>query len=115
MEPAGIEHTSPKRYVSDVMNIEWDYTAEVYLDQLPLQERARVVHTVDKLATEWARLEGGQLQRLSWDDLYALRVGGDLRVLVRRQDDVVVVVDVIRRAQIDSLRASVGTRQAAAG
>lgn len=90
------------------MKLEWDFTAESYLDQLPPEERSKVLHAVERLPAVWDdnspghnrlhRLRGGQ------DNLYSLRVGNDLRVLVSRRDDVINVVDVVRRSQIDGLR-----------
>ena len=88
------------------MKTEWSLTAGSYLDQLPAVERSRVLHMVKRLAADWNSLDGVHLRKLPDDhgDLFMLRVGSDLRVVVRRQDDLVTVVDVIRRSQIDGLR-----------
>ena len=99
------------------MNLEWDFTAEAYLDQLPSQERARVVHAVERLPLTWASLDKTQLQKLtgSQGDLFSLRVGADLRILVRRRDDTITVVDVVRRSQVEGLRKLSGQGQTVAG
>jgi len=47
------------------------------------------------------------------ESLYKLRVGADLRVLVRPQEDVITVVDVVRKSQIEGLRRLVEQRRAA--
>ena len=99
------------------MKLEWNFTAESYLDQLPSTERSRVLHAVERLPTTWDSLDGTRLNRLKGDqtDLFPLRVGSDLRVLVRRRDDVITVVDVVRRGQVDGLRRATKQRQAASG
>lgn len=97
------------------MKLEWTFTAESYLDQLSPEERAKVLHAVGRLPTAWDRLGETRLQRLEGDqnDLYSLRVGADLRVLVRRQEDVVTVIDVVRYSQLDGLRRLAAVKQAA--
>jgi mRNA-degrading endonuclease RelE of RelBE toxin-antitoxin system len=86
------------------MEVEWDYTAEVFLDQLPSQEQAKVIHAVQRLAT--ARDGETQLTRVAGveNDLYSLRVAGDLLVLVRKGNGTINVVDVVRRSQVEALR-----------
>jgi mRNA-degrading endonuclease RelE of RelBE toxin-antitoxin system len=88
------------------MKVDWDFTAEAFLDQLPSQERAKVVHAVQRLSTAQDRSNETQLMKLAGtqSDLYSLRVGGDLRVLVRKGNDTITVVDVVRRSQVDGLR-----------
>ena len=87
------------------MKIAWSLTAESYLDQLSPTERAKVTNAVAKLKTEWGK-PGAELKQLAGDqdDLFSLRVGSDIRVLVKRDDDAVIVVDVVRRSQIEGLR-----------
>ncbi len=98
------------------MTLEWTYPAESYLDQLPPEERSKVLHAVQRLPASWDSLDNAQLNRITGDraDLYSLRVGADLRVLVSRHGDVITVVDVVRRSQIDGLRRLMGHRPAAA-
>jgi hypothetical protein len=74
-----------------------------------------VLHAVEKLPTNWDRLGASRLQPLRDDteSLYKLRVGADLRVLVRPQEDVITVVDVVRKSQIEGLRRLVEQRRAA--
>jgi mRNA-degrading endonuclease RelE of RelBE toxin-antitoxin system len=89
------------------MKLEWNFTAESYLDQLSPEERSKVLHAVEPLPAVWDKnLSEARLKKLIGDqnNLYSLRVGSDLRVLVRRQNDVITVVDVVRRSQIDGLR-----------
>lgn len=99
------------------MDLNWSLTALSYLDQLPPTERLRVLHAVEQVSTNWDSLEGTRLHRLrsDQDDLFSLRAGSDLRVLVQRSDDVVTVVDVVRRSQIEGLRRIAEQRQAASG
>lgn len=88
------------------MKLAWSLTAEAYLDQLSSIERARVLRAVAQLQSGWSRLEGSELKRLAGehDNLFSLRAGSDIRVLVKRNADVVTVVDVVRRSQIEGLR-----------
>jgi mRNA-degrading endonuclease RelE of RelBE toxin-antitoxin system len=99
------------------MKLEWTFTAESYLDQLPQEERSKVLHAVESLPTAWDSLGGARLNRLAGDDndLYSLRVGADLRVIVLRENDVITIIDVIRRSQVDGLRRLTKARQAASG
>jgi mRNA-degrading endonuclease RelE of RelBE toxin-antitoxin system len=88
------------------MKVDWDFTAEAFLDQLPSQERAKVVHAVQRLSTAPDGSNETQLEKLAGiqNDLYSLRVGGDLRVLVRKRNESITVVDVVRRSQVEGLR-----------
>ena len=96
------------------MRLDWAFTAESYLDQLPREERSKVLHAVESLPTAWNTLGAARLARIESDpnDLYSLRVGADLRVIVRQRDDLLTVVDVIRRSQIDGLRRLTASRRA---
>jgi hypothetical protein len=98
------------------MKLEWAFTAETYLDQLSWRERSKVLHAVDRLLEEWDDLIGGSLNRLTGEGagLYALRVGSDLLVLLTRKDDLISVVDVVRKSQVEGLRRLAGARHAAA-
>ena len=99
------------------MRLEWSFIAESYFDQLSPAERSRVLHVVEQLPVSWDTLEGTRLQKLEGDQsgLFSLRVGSDLRVLVRRQDDAVTVIDVVRRGQVDGLRRVTEQRQLVPG
>lgn len=99
------------------MQLEWSLPANSYLDQLSLVERSEVLRAVEQLPASWERLEGTHLHRLKGDpnDLYSLRVGYDLRVLVWRRGDLITVVDVVRRSQIDGLRRVTERHKAAFG
>lgn len=99
------------------MKLEWTFSAESYLDQLSHGERLKVLHAVERLSTGWDSLHDDRLRRLTGgqDNLYSLRVGADLRVIVRRQENVATVVDVVRRSQIDGLRRLANQHQPASG
>ena len=86
------------------MELEWTFSAESYLDQLPHEERLKVLHAVERLSTGWDTPHDGRLRRLTGDqgNLYSLRVGADLRVIVRR-------------SQIDGLRRLANQHQTAPG
>jgi mRNA-degrading endonuclease RelE of RelBE toxin-antitoxin system len=88
------------------MKVDWDFTAEAFLDQLPPQERAKVVHAVQRLSMTPDCSNETQLTKLAGvqSDLYSLRVGGDLRVLIRIRNEDLTVVDVVRRSQVEGLR-----------
>jgi mRNA-degrading endonuclease RelE of RelBE toxin-antitoxin system len=99
------------------MKLEWTFTAETYLDQLSSRERSKVLHAVDRLLEEWDDLMGTSLNRLTGEaaELYALRVGSDLRVLLTLRNDLISVVDIVRKGQVEGLRRLAGAaRQAAA-
>lgn len=88
------------------MKVDWDFTAEAFLDQLPPHERAKVVHAVQLLSTAPDESDRAQLTKLAGiqSDLYSLRAGSDLRVLLRKGNGTITVVDVVRRSQVEGLR-----------
>jgi mRNA-degrading endonuclease RelE of RelBE toxin-antitoxin system len=88
------------------MKVVWDFTAEAFLDQLPSQERAKVIHAVQRLSTVPDASNGAQLTKLAGvqSDLYSLRAGSDLRVLLRKRNEIITVVDVVRWGQVEGLR-----------
>jgi hypothetical protein len=49
---------------------------------------------------------GASLNQLTGKDaeLYSLRVGSDLRVLLTRGNDLISVVDIVRKSQVEGLR-----------
>ena len=65
-----------------------------------------MLHAVAQLQSGWGALEGKEIVRLAGvqDNLFSLRAGSDIRVLVKRTAAVVTVVDVVRRSQIEGLR-----------
>lgn len=97
------------------MTQEWTFSAQSYLDQLSPEERGKVLHALEGLSMDEPQTTH-RLKRLSGaDELYALRVGADLRVLLRRQGSRVTVVDVVRRSQVEGLRTVVASQQALSG
>jgi mRNA-degrading endonuclease RelE of RelBE toxin-antitoxin system len=88
------------------MKVDWDFTAEAFLDQLPSQERGKVLRAVQRLSTAPEGSKETQLEKLAGvqNDLYSLRVGGDLRILIRSSNNVITVVDVVRQSQVEGLR-----------
>jgi hypothetical protein len=88
------------------MKLAWAFTAETYLDQLSSRERSKVLHAVDRLPDEWDDLLGASLSRLAGaeQELYAFRVGSDLFVLLTRRYDLISIVDIVRKGQIEGLR-----------
>ena len=83
-----------------------DVHAESYLDQLPQAARAQVLHALEGLPASSDGPLGLRLAPVKGnrENLFQLRVGGDLRVLLRWRGEVITVVDVVRRSQIDGLR-----------
>ena len=92
------------------VRLDWTFAAESYLDQLSPEERSKVLHAVEQLPTAWDSLETSRLQQVKCP-IRDMRVGAVLRVLVVRQGNVIMVVDVVRRSQVEGLRSRL--RQAA--
>jgi mRNA-degrading endonuclease RelE of RelBE toxin-antitoxin system len=92
------------------MKVDWDFTAQTYLDQLSPQEQAKVLLAVKRLESDSPQVEQSHVTKLAAashgenGNLYSLRVGNDLRVLFRRLGKAVTILDVVRRSQIDRLR-----------
>ena len=85
--------------------LDWTFVAESYLDQLSPEERSMVLHVVEQLPAKWDSLDKDRFT-LNESTRY-VRVGADLRVLVVRQDDVILVIDVVRRSQVEGLRSRI--------
>jgi hypothetical protein len=98
------------------MDLKWTLVAESYFDQLSPAEQGKVLHAVERLPEEWEKLEGDRLYRLAGDEanVYVLRVGEAFRVVLKREPDLISVVDVVRKAQIEGLRRLFGTAHAVA-
>lgn len=93
------------------MQVSWELTARAFFDQLSKREQMLVERSVTRLANNWEQLEHTHLQKLkglsSKDDehpMFQLKAGRDLRVLLYRQDQLIVVVDVLRHSQVERLR-----------
>jgi hypothetical protein len=92
------------------MKVDWEFAAQTYLDQLPLQEQGRVAHAVEELSANWDEQKLTNLSRMFVSganpqmELYVLPVGRDLRVVLRQQGDAIIIVDVIKLRQIEGLR-----------
>jgi mRNA-degrading endonuclease RelE of RelBE toxin-antitoxin system len=93
------------------MQVSWELTARSFFDQLSKRDQAAVERSVLRVAENWEQLEPTHLKQVigvsneSGRPLMVLRVGGDLRVLLYRIDQRVVVLDVVRRSQIERLQA----------
>jgi hypothetical protein len=93
------------------MEVNWAFTARTFLDQLPKREQQQVMSSVEHAAQNWGVALGSSrlkaLQGFPKDEseqLYLLRAGHDLRVLISRRENIIVVVDVVRRSQIERLQ-----------
>jgi len=92
------------------MTIDWDFTAQSFLDQLPEQDQKRVLHAVERLGSAPGRLDMSRLENLpslpaqAGTDNHLLRVGNDLRVVLQRHDNAIRIIDVFRQSQIEGLR-----------
>jgi hypothetical protein len=93
------------------MQVSWELTARSFFDQLSKRDQAAVERSVQRVAENWEQLEPIELKQLigvsdkSGRPLMVLRAGNDLRVLLYRIDQRVIVVDVLRRSQIERLQA----------
>jgi hypothetical protein len=95
------------------MKIVWELTARSFFDQLSPRDKA----TIQRQLTELGRLpveSTGPMTLLKgvYDQqrrqLYSLRAGADLRLLLYRTHDGVVVADIVRRSQLQGLQAKAG-------
>jgi hypothetical protein len=92
------------------MQISWELTAVAFFDQLSGQDRRRIEQSLSRLASNWNQQERTHLKKLTGltskdgHSMLELRAGKDLRVLLYRQGDRIVVVDIVRHSQIERLR-----------
>ena len=93
------------------MNIFFDLTAQMFLDQLSLPDK-------EALRTTFGRLQSANTLEEAIDDfnpikihdergelIYYLRAAPDLRILVKERQSKLQVIDIVRESQIDALRA----------
>lgn len=89
------------------MPVDWDFTAQSFMDQLPPTEQSRILYAVERLRGLPPEIDPSQIRRLpavAGHAEYLLRVGEDWRVVFRRDDHAVRVVDVFRRSQLEERR-----------
>lgn len=91
------------------MEVEWTLAAQTFFDQLQPPDRARATHAIERASHDWDGLPRELLHMLSevghgGGELYDLRVGADLRVILERCGQTIRIVDIVQRRQIDALR-----------
>lgn len=86
--------------------IDWDFTAQSFMDQLPASDRSKVLYAVERLRELRHPIADARIVRLqtAGQEEYVLRVGDDLRVAFQREDEAIRVVDVFRRSQLEDVR-----------
>ena len=99
------------------MQVSWESAARAFFDQLPKRQQALVERSLTRLADNWEQRERRHLlQKLKGlpskdgHPIFQLRVGAGLRVLLYRQEHLIVVVDIVRYGQIEGLRSASGLR-----
>jgi len=99
-----------------MMQVSWESAARAFFDQLSKREQTLVERSLTRLANNWEQRECRHLlQRLrdlaskDGHPIFQLRVGRDLRVLLYRQGQL-MVVDIVRHGQIEGLRSVSGLR-----
>jgi len=92
------------------MNIFFDLTAQMFLDQLSPPDK-------EALRTAFGRLQNANALKDTYEDfepikipnergepLYYLRATPDLRILVEERHNKIYIIDIVRQSQIDALR-----------
>jgi hypothetical protein len=88
------------------MAIDWEFTAQSFMDQLAPANQSRVLYAVERLRGHPPEIDAAQIQQLptvAGGEEYLLRVGDDLRVVFQRNDYGVRIVDVFRRSQLEGI------------
>jgi hypothetical protein len=89
------------------MKVEWSLAAANFFDQLSFSDRSRVRHAAERLDEVLESAPGAKFERLKTDSdvpSFAYRVSPDLRLVFERRQDKIVILDVIRRGQLEGLR-----------
>ncbi|BCH58572.1 hypothetical protein RvVAR0630_11960 [Agrobacterium vitis] len=100
------------------MKLEWTFTAESFLDQLSPADKSKVIHAVNRLQSESAPVSAGKnVRKLDGERyLYSLKVGSDFQIIFSLNKDVISIIDVVRKGQVDGIRRRIEmVRQAASG
>jgi len=93
------------------MQVSWKLAARSFFDQLSKSQQKSVEQAVERLASDWQPSRLQKVDGLFSEDgqpLLKLKVGQDLRVLLYRRAQTIVVVDVLRHSQIERLRSASG-------
>jgi hypothetical protein len=100
-----VAHESRSRF--EAITTDWDFTAQSFMDQLPLTDQNRILVAVERLRESWPKFDPASVQRLPSPirrKEYLLRVSRDLRVVFQPDDLTIRVVDVFRRSQLEEGR-----------
>jgi len=94
------------------MQVEWEYTAETFFDQLSRPDQAKVLHALDRLSNDSDGRAVNELHKIagSEEDLFSLLAGADIIVVMRKQDDKIIVVDVVPKRQIEGMRRAISAQ-----
>jgi hypothetical protein len=86
------------------MDVSWELTARAFFDQLSNRDRNAIEQSLARLANNWDQLQPTHLRKLTGlsskdgSSLLELRAGPDLRVLLYRLGQRIVVVDIVRHS-----------------
>lgn len=88
------------------MQLIWELPARMFTEQLSQLERAKVRKAIEGLSNDWdpdsPHLK--LINRGEEEPIYLFKTGMDFRAVLKREDAKLIVIDVVRRSQIDSLR-----------
>jgi hypothetical protein len=88
------------------MQIEWELPARMFIEQLSKRAQDTLAHDVQSLAEEWD-WKSNRLKLVGKGrsgSVYSFRVGTDLRVILTRRGNTLVILDLVRNSQINKLR-----------
>jgi hypothetical protein len=87
--------------------IRWEFGAQAAFDQLDERERGVIAHALERLAKGQIN-EGYDIRQLivpsAGESLFTLRAGPDFRIVFRRQGQQIILLDIVRRAQLNGLQ-----------
>ena len=95
------------------MKVEWQLPGRMFVEQLSSRAQATLRDNIEVLAKRWEKhdplekpssLKVLTARNYSGSPIYSFRVGTDLRVILTRRGDTIVILDLVRHSQINKLR-----------
>jgi hypothetical protein len=88
------------------MQVRWELPARMFAEQLSKREQETLYRNIELLANDW-EARSKFLKRVRTEaagSAYTLNVGNDLRVVLARHGNTLIIVDLVRRSQLKRLR-----------
>ena len=81
------------------IDVRWDFTAQSYFDQLPPEMRSDIAAAIDRVS-----MGDRSRVRVIEAGMSELRMNEDYRIVFTQKGNVITILDVISKRQVDALQ-----------